>query len=303
MTSFRDRAGYSGYRGAVSLAQALPFSVTRRVAFHAAAAYWASGAKHVRFARENLRHAFPDMAEADRDAIGRTSIQNFARSILDLARSEAWSLDQVLAMHKIEGISNLDQALSLGKGAIVLAPHMGNFELGIRALSGSGYKVTAVARRARNPIVDQWLCRHRQEGGAEVVDHRGAAPRILRALRRGRIVPLLIDQYVRREQGVWAPLFGVRASTSTSVAILSMRSGCPVVPMYTVREGCDEHRVVVSEPILAPTDRTDVTGAVLEMTTRFNQSLEAAIRLHPEQWVWAHRRFRHSPDLAERPYR
>ena len=286
----------------MSLAQSLPIAATGHVAAGVAAAYWRAGTKHVRFARANLALALPNVAEREREAIGRASIQNFARCVLDLARSEAWSLDEVLAMHTIEGQDHLDRALARGRGVIILAPHMGNFELGIRALSACGVKVTAVARRARNPLVDAWLRRHRQEGGAEVIDHRGAARGILQALRRGRAVPLLNDQYVRREHGVWAPFFALRASTSPSAAILSQRSGAPVVPMYTLRTGLDEHRIVIEPAIDPGPGRAPSRHDVIARTTAFNRWLERVIRAHPEQWLWAHRRFRHSPDLETPPY-
>lgn len=302
MTSAPHLLGFAGYRSAIWSVRSLPEAASSAAARAVATAYWRAGSRHIRFACTNLAIALPERSPAEHTAIGRTSFQNFAQSLVDLTRSEHWSLADLLAMHEFTGQEHLERALARGRGAIVLTPHMGNFEFGIRALSASGFKVTAVARKARNPLVDQWLSRRRQEGGAEVIDHRGAARQILRALRGGRIVPLLNDQYVRRHQGVWAPFFGLRASTSPSAAILSQRSGCPVVPMYTIRVGSDRHRIVISEPIDPPARATDRAAAILDATTRYNARLEAMIRESPTQWMWGHRRFRHSPDLAHDPY-
>ena len=93
-----------------------------------------------------------------------------------------------------------------------------------------------------------------------------------------------------------APFFGVRCFTASGVELLALRSGAPVLPFFSVREGPDRHRCVVL-PALELERSGDLRVDVRRATARMNRALEDIIRAHPEQWMWSHRRFRRSPDL------
>ena len=112
---------------------------------------------------------------------------------------------------------------------------------------------------------------------------------------------VLNDQYSSRARGVFVPLFGVRCSTSIGVATLALRTGAPVVPAYVVRDGPDHHTITFLPPLEMEVSG-DREGDIEAATARYNRALEEIIRRHPEQWMWAHRRFRHSPDLKGDPY-
>jgi KDO2-lipid IV(A) lauroyltransferase len=141
----------------------------------------------------------------------------------------------------------------------------------------------------------------RTSTGAELLLHRNVAPQMLRALHKGRIVVALNDQYKRRSQGIFVPFFGVRVSTSPGPALIALRAGAPILPAACVRIGSDRHRLVIRAPLELPNTGDRRKDAEL-LTARGNAALEVFIREHPEQWMWSHRRFRHSPDLATDPY-
>jgi KDO2-lipid IV(A) lauroyltransferase len=141
----------------------------------------------------------------------------------------------------------------------------------------------------------------RSATGAELIDVRGGAPEMLRALRANRLVAVMIDQYARRARAVLAPLFGVRVPTSAGIATLALRSGAPVLPFHTVRVGPALHRAVFMPPLEMP-DTGDRRADIETGTARCNAAIEALIRQYPEQWWWAHRRFRNSPDRPDIDY-
>ena len=184
---------------------------------------------------------------------------------------------------------------------LLLTGHLGNFELGARAMAVLGYPVSAVARPLRNTSVYRHIRRLREDYGVAVIDKRRAATGILRALRQGRVVFVLNDQYSRRSRAVFAPLFGLRCSTSAGLAILALRSGAPVVTGHMFRDATDHHTALL-EPLVEVPRTGDRSRDVLELTTRCNAALEAMIRKHPKEWIWNTRRFRHSPDVEGNPY-
>lgn len=262
---------------------------------------FAARGERVGYALKNLRIAFPELSEGSRREIGRRSYENFARNLIDVARSQVWSEAEFRSRIEIVGLEHLLAARAQGKGVLALTLHLGNFELAPRALGVAGVPVSSVARRLRNPLLYAYLAAGRRTAGAELIDRKKGAPSILRALRQGRTVGLLIDQYSSRARGVFVPLFGVRCSTSAGLATLALRTGAPVVPFYMLRDGPDHHRAVVLSALeFLPSGQRK--HDIEALTTLCNEVLEDLIRHYPEQWMWAHRRFRHSPDLPEPVY-
>jgi KDO2-lipid IV(A) lauroyltransferase len=279
-----------------ALAARLPLASVQALLAAGARRVFARGSQRQRWAMTNLRIAFPDAPEESLRAIGAESYVHTAWNAYDLLRAERWEAAQFVERFEFRGLEHLEQALALGRGAFLLTPHLGNFDLAGRALSARGFAVSAVTRMPRNPYLQQRLVRQRERLGIELIDHRRALTAIMRALRHRRLVGILLDQYSRRTQGVFVPLFGKRCSTSAGLAVLALRSGAPIVHGYVVRDAPDHHQAVLEAPIEVPASG-DRQADVTELTARCNRAMEAAIRKHPEQWMWAHRRFRHSPDL------
>jgi KDO2-lipid IV(A) lauroyltransferase len=147
-----------------------------------------------------------------------------------------------------------------------------------------------VMRPLDDPLVNWVIERFRRRSGVELITKRQALPAMRDALRRGRVVGVLLDQNASRTEGVFVPFFGTPASTSRALAVLSLRTGAPVVPIFIRRADGGRHCVAADLPIPAPE-----TGDVTDYTAAFNRSIEAAIRRAPEQWFWLHRRWKTEP--------
>jgi KDO2-lipid IV(A) lauroyltransferase len=116
----------------------------------------------------------------------------------------------------------------------------------------------------------------------------------LRALRRGELVALLMDQSSLRREAVEVEFFGTKTFTSMGPAVIALRSRCPVVSAFLVREGAGRHRLIISDEI--PVVRTgDLQHDIEENTRRFNQIIESYIRRYPDHWFWLHRRWKKRP--------
>ncbi len=292
---------FAAYRAGFAALRALPAPAAYGLAGWLAERYFGFGDGRVRVALANLRVAFPELDDAERLRIGRASYRHLAWSAIDVARSAHWSAEELVSRFEVVGFEHYEAAVARGRGVLVLVPHVGSFELALMAAPLFDVRITAIARPLANPLVQREVQRHRTRHGSELIQHRRVVPRMLEALREGRNVVIVNDQYTRRSKGIFVPFFGVRCSTSPGPATLALRSGAPVLPFYVVRLSRDRHRAVCLPPIeLEPSGhrRKDVE----EATARFNRVLESVVRAHPEQWMWGHRRFRHSPDLPADPY-
>jgi KDO2-lipid IV(A) lauroyltransferase len=301
VNQLQARLEYWYYLANVGVARGLPEGAARRLASGVANLLFARGGRRQDAALANLALAFPDLSAPQRREIARESWVQTAFAMVDAVRSRAWSEAELRRRVQIENLERLEQALARGRGALILTLHFGSIELGMLRLPLAGVPLTVVGRPLPNPWIRRHMAQQRTRTGAQLLEHHDVAPRILGALRQGRAVAFLNDQYARRTGGILSPFFGARCFTAPGIALLALRSRAPVLPCYILREGPDRHRGVVL-PELEIERTGDLRRDIATATAHTNQVLESIIRRHPEQWLWAHRRFRRSPDLPRNFY-
>lgn len=201
---------------------------------------------------------------------------------------------RMLARVSLEGIEHLTAAATGAGGVLLLTAHFGNWELLGLAHTLTGLPLTVVVRPLDSPVLDRLAQRLRARTGAELIAKRFALRPVLGALRRGRMVGILLDQNAARAEGVFVPFFGRPASTSRSLALLAVRTRRPIVPVFIHREPDGRHRVVIEPPLANPAANPP-DAAIVELTAECARRIEATIRRWPEQWFWLHRRWRTVP--------
>ncbi len=244
-----------------------------------------------RLTQSNLTLAYGN--EKSRGQIKKMGVSVFrelGRNVVDAARLSRITADSVDSLVRIEGLDHLESAYGQGKGVVAVSAHLGNFELMGTCLAMKGFAVTVVAAPLFDPRLDGLLLRNRERGGLNVVHRDRAAPAVLRALRKGHVVGLLVDQDTRGA-GITVPFFGRAARTPTGPAVLADRSGAPIVPMAIHRLQDDTHQLSIRPPI-HPDGRSQED--VERTTSLYTAELERFIRQAPAQWVWMHDRWKAS---------
>lgn len=225
--------------------------------------------------------------------LGRTVFRELGRNVVDVARLSRVTAENVDGLVRADGLSHLESAYGDGKGVVAVSAHLGNFELMGAYLALKGFAVTVVAAPLYDARLDALLLENRVRSGLEVVPRDRATTAILRALRKGHVVGLLVDQDTRGA-GVAVPFFGHPARTPTGPAVLADRTGAPIVPMAIHRLPDDTHLLTVRPPIRS----AGRTSEDVEKTTRaFTRELERFIRKAPTQWVWMHDRWKASREV------
>jgi len=231
---------------------------------------------------------------AGRERITTGVFDSIARLVVSFARFPRITRDNVHELIRYEGLENFQQAHSLGKGVLVATGHFGNWELSAFAHAYLTASMHIVVRPIDNARIDALVEHRRELSGNRAIAKKDAARGILRALAAGDAVGVLIDQNTTPDQGVFIDFFGVKACAGSAFVKLAQHSGAAVVPGYALWSDKEERYVLHFEPAV------EITGDVLEDTQRVHARLEAAIRKHPEQWLWIHRRWKTRPP-GERP--
>ena len=192
----------------------------------------------------------------------------------------------------VEGFENYLKAKSEGKGILMLGAHLGNWELlAATHLLKMGERASVVYMKTKNPYVDRFIDSIRKSYGLKTIPHHNAMKRVLAALRRGEAVGVLLDQHGGQKEAIKVDFIGRPAATSIGLALMALRTGAPVVPMFMVREGDDRFRFKYEEPIYLKKSG-DMEKDIRDGTIIFNRVIEDYVRRYPEQWFWVHRRWK-----------
>jgi KDO2-lipid IV(A) lauroyltransferase len=257
-------------------------------------------ARRRRGALTNIALAFPQISARDGRRICRGSFQHLGLMFVELCAVLVDPPERTLEGIVIDGLDHLKQAMDRHGRALVLTAHLGNWELLTLAHRLMGVPASVVVRPLDAPWLDAVVDRLRRVSGIGLIDKRGALRPVLGALRRGRMVAVLLDQNAARREGVFVTFFGRSASTSKSLAVLALRTRTPVVPMFIYREAVRRHRVVIRPALIV---QTPDAGAetIAELTQRCTTAIQAAIVEAPEQWLWIHDRWRTRPRAPSAP--
>lgn len=298
--TLRHRAEYVLLRAFAGLVRVIGLRAGYVLARCAGSAIHFVDRRHRAIARANLRERF-------RDAGGRPLPQDEVRRIArDSFRHLVMCAVEVLHLPRetrrrgmggivdVTGREHLDAALAPGRGAILATAHVGNWEV-MGALCGElGVPFTTVYRPLDNPLLDRWVRETRAAAGQTMVPKQGALRPLLKALRAGRLVVLLVDQDARGH-GVFAPFFGAPASTIPTPAELALRTGATILTAASVRAGPGFRYATWFDPPVEVRDTGDHAADVVRVTSEINARIESAVRRAPEQWLWAHRRWKTQP--------
>ena len=239
-------------------------------------------------ARGNLRLAFPDLPEDRRRDLYRSCLAHLAWSVTECLVLDRDPAQALAWMEEVQGRELLEGPRDRGQGVVLVTAHLGNWELCAAWMAQAGFSLCAIVRPPDDPEDAGFLESFRERCGVETLAKEAPMTRAVGVLRRGKILGIVADQH-GGPTGVEAPFFGEGTSTVPGPSVFAHLTGCPVVLVESWREAPFRHRIRFS-PVdwETPGDRDQ---RVREGTARVNAALEGAIRRHPDQWLWQHRRF------------
>ncbi len=190
---------------------------------------------------------------------------------------------------RYEGFEHFERARARGKGVLFATAHLGNWELSAFAHALLAEPLNIVVRPLDNPFIDSLVERRRTLSGNRLIDKTDAARSILRALRKGEAVGVLIDQNSSESEGVFVGFFGIKACANLAFARIAAHSGAAVVPGFALWDP------QLARYTLRFFPEIEITGDSSSDTQRLQTILENVIRQYPDQWLWIHRRWKTRP--------
>jgi Kdo2-lipid IVA lauroyltransferase/acyltransferase len=251
--------------------------------------------KRGRVAYVNLKAAFGDRYTPQQlKKIARTSFANLSQNLVEMLRFPALDKSYLDTYVKIDGLEKITAALHKGKGLIFLTAHFGNWELLGVASTLTGFPLKVLARQQKHSRMNDLLNEFRSTHGNEVIGKGMALREIMQALKKNEIVGILSDQSGGPD-GIYVDFFGRKTSSPPGVISIAQRTGCVVLPTFMVRKEKGYHHIFINAALDIPMTGNEHQDLQSGLKNYLNL-LEEFISQHPDQWLWMHKRWKHTLD-------
>lgn len=284
--------------GGLWLVVQLPYGALLRLGRWLGLGMYHVASERRRVAARNLELCFPQMPPVERKRLLKENFASTGIAFFEMAMSWWWPKARLAKLAHIEGLEHLQAAQRDGEGAILMALHFTTLEIGA-ALLGQRHTIDGMYREHRNALFDfvqrQGRERHNLDSLAvEREDVRG----MIKLLRKGRAIWYAPDQDYGAKQSIFVPLFGIEAATVTATTHFARLGKARVIPFTQRRlEDGSGYRLVLHPPLEGFPGESEAADAL-----RINQWVEQAVTECPEQYLWAHRRFKSRPAGAPKLY-
>lgn len=240
-----------------------------------------------------LRQAFPDWDEAARRDVAVRAYRQIATSLFEFMAMDDLTPERIRELVDLDDPGILEPLRASGRGFIFTTGHFGNFELLGASLTAHGYPLQVVVRQQSNPHVDRLQNAIRTRSGVQAIRADGSVRQLVKLLRGGGTAAMLPDVNAGLD-GVFVEFLGAPASTPPGLAYFAWKLGCPIVPVFLVRQPDGRHVAHVT-PAIEPDPTQDEASAVLALTQAHTDRLAEFVRRHPDHWFWVHRRWKTQP--------
>jgi phosphatidylinositol dimannoside acyltransferase len=272
----------AAYKSAAVAARALPQPVANGAAkLLSLGLRYGLTERRLMVARHQQRIANGALDSKELDVQVGKAFDSYAQYWVDSFRLTGQSTAEVDASFRVDGAQYIDEALALGKGAILAMPHVGAWDNG-GAWVAHHWPLTVVAERLEPPELFDWFCKQREANHLKMVAlGPEAGPVLLSALRKNELIGLLCDRDIAGG-GIEAEFFGERTTFPAGPATLSLRTGAAILPNAVFQEGKIAHGVI--RPPLQFERSSKLRADISALTQLLVRELESLIRMAPEQW-------------------
>lgn len=283
---------YAGVRVAIAVASLFPIGTARWFGARLGSLAFDGFGVRRDVAVDNVKQAL-GVDEAEARAIARRSYRNLGRTLMEFVALRRLTHADLRSMVRLEGLEHIEAARREGRGVVYLSAHQGNWELLGMTIAAHGIPVSYLVGEQTNRRVDAVMNDLRARQSIGIIPRAMALKNVLRRLRQNEMVAMLADQDARRD-GIFVEFLGRPAATVRGPAMFAIRQGCPVVFGFMHRDGAGNLVGRCYPPVHAPKD-LDEEAAVHDIMQRYHTTLGEAVRNHPDEYFWGHRRWKTQP--------
>ncbi|MBD3809944.1 MAG: lipid A biosynthesis acyltransferase [Sulfuricurvum sp.] len=249
-------------------------------------------AKHRKIAFVNLDIAYgTTLSKELKDEIVRKSYENLLFNLADFIDNQGISKECLEKKVIFVNDHFLLNERAKGCSVVLMTAHYGNWELLSLAIAAKYGPLSVVGRPLDSTIMNTILKSNREQYNIEMLDKKGALKGMISAIRKGRLLGLLVDQNTAEKEGILIDFFGKKARHTPSVAILARKLNAIVIPVFISTKDHITHTITYYPPL--PIQHSeDIDADIFAHVQSQAVITEQVIRAKPDEWFWLHQRWK-----------
>lgn len=285
--------------GIIRLVSFLPLSAAHGLGRLIGLGLWYSRSSTFKVTMINLKTCFPEESVQQREQKAKKSLIALGKTYAEMGVSWMWPIPKVNKLiTQVEGMEYLQKALSDNNGIVLIAPHLGNWEL-LNHFFRQHLFMTVMYKTSKIPALDRFIFNTRKRVDVGLVPaNKDGVLSLFKILDNKGVIAVLPDQEPNPKSGIFAPFFGQPALTGKLIGDLAKKTPAYLLCCYAKRLDDGNYAVV-----LKPANKDIRNDDLLVSATALNKSIEECILDCPEQYQWGYKRFRKQPEGAPKIYR
>lgn len=226
-------------------------------------------------------------SSANLDHLTRDVFRNFGIYLVDFFRMRQMVTPTFIEQNiRVHNLQYMNEVKAKHRGGIFLTAHLGNWELGGVVMASLGYKIMAVALPHKERPVNDLFNQQREDKGITVVPISQAIRRCMETIKNNGLVALVGDRDFNLH-GELLDFLGKKAIIPRGPAVLSLRTGAPIIPVFLTRDQNSKFDLHICQPIYPPEDKIgqDESEAMLGIIKKYLPVIEEFVRKYPSQWL------------------
>ena len=215
--------------------------------------------------------------------------------LIDTIKYAYMSTEEIRAKIIVEGKEHLDEALAKGKGLLLFTGHIGNWETLSHFSRILNVEFCIMAEMREDPLIESIVDDLRTRSGATILPPTGKALMLIRELRKGRTIGMVVDSRGELKDRLFCPIFGLPAPTNPAPAFIAIKGNALVLPVVIVKLHGTYHICILKAIDVA--DYGEGPGAIQAVSDFMQSTLASMVERYPEQWFWLYSRWVRRPDM------
>ncbi|DAB40315.1 MAG TPA: hypothetical protein CFH81_08960 [Sulfurovum sp. UBA12169] len=292
----REKIEYQAVKLLLWFAKVLPKSFVYGLMYWLTLLVYHTDAKRRLLTLNNLALAFPEKEEKEIERVSKEVYSELSKTIAEilLMFADRFDIDEAV-VNKDEAIEKLQRAIQDSpRGIIAMTAHFSNWELLAHFLAKHGLPMLVVGREGNNKLIENNITQpFRKRYGNDTTTKKKAILSMVKRLKSGGNVGILIDQKAGGPNAVEVDFMGKPAQTITSLATLKQKLDPKIIPFFAARVANGKYRIIMQEPVeYNAQEEQEEEKKIEKMTAKYNEVMESVIRQYPSQWFWMHNRWR-----------
>jgi KDO2-lipid IV(A) lauroyltransferase len=220
---------------------------------------------------------------------------NQAEILVDTVKYAYLTDEQIKEKVTVEGREYLEEALRYGKGLMMITGHIGNWEILSHLPRVIGIQFCVMADVRKDEKLESIVDSIRSRSGATILPPVGKALMLIRELKKGRTIGMVVDNRGEKKDTLFCPLFGLPAPTNPAPAFIALKGDAVIVPVYEIKQD-GVHCIRFQKPVEASSFGQG-KEAIQAISDYMQDWIALVVEQYPEQWFWLYSRWLRRPDM------